>query len=229
MSKQVIVSGATGNLGKDVVRKLTELGYGLHINVREGKTDAYSDNANVSNYLADLANAEQAEQFVAEAIGNAGHIDAGILLAGGFAMAKLTETTDADIQRMLTMNFMTAFHLVKPLMKHFEATGGGQIILIGARPALVAEAGKGSFAYTLSKSLIFQMAELINAEGKSKNITATVLVPSIIDTPDNRAAMPGSDFSKWIPASDMSEGIAFVLSDTGKKLRQTVLKLYNEA
>ncbi|HWV33568.1 MAG TPA: SDR family NAD(P)-dependent oxidoreductase [Dyadobacter sp.] len=229
MPKQVIVTGATGNLGKDVVKKLTELGYGLHINVREGKTNAYADNASVSNYLADLANAEQAELFVAEAITNAGNIEAGILLAGGFAMAKLTDTTDADIEQMLTMNFKTAFHIVKPLMKHFEANGGGQFIFIGARPALVPEAGTGSFAYTLAKTLIFQMADLINAEGKSKHITATVIVPSIIDTSDNRAAMPNSDFSKWIPASDMAEGIAFVLSDTGKKLRQTVLKLYNEA
>ncbi|MGN7886864.1 SDR family NAD(P)-dependent oxidoreductase [Dyadobacter sp. 22481] len=229
MPKQIIVSGATGNLGKDVVKKLTALGYGLHINVREGKTDAYADNANVSNYLADLSNAQQAGHFVAEAIINAGKIEAGVLLAGGFAMAKLTDTSDADIEQMLTMNFKTAFHLVKPLMKHFEANGGGQFIFIGARPALVPEAGTGSFAYALAKSLVFQMAELINAEGKSKNITATVIVPSIIDTPDNRAAMPNSDFSKWIPATDMAEGIAFVLSDTGKKLRQTVLKLYNEA
>ncbi len=229
MPKQVIVSGATGNLGKDVVRKLTALGYGLHINVREGKTDAYADNQNVSNYLADLSDTEQAGQFVAEAITNAGRIEAGILLAGGFAMAKLTDTSDADIEQMLTMNFRTAFHVVKPLMKHFEATGGGQFIFIGARPALVPEAGTGSFAYALAKGLIFQMADLINAEGKSKNITATVIVPSIIDTPDNRTAMPKSDFSKWISAPDMAEGIAFVLSDTGKKLRQTVLKLYNEA
>lgn len=229
MPKQVIVSGATGNLGKDVVKKLTELGYGLHINVREGKTDAYRDNGNVSNYLADLADAERAEQFVAQAITNAGNIEAGILLAGGFAMAGLTDTTDTDIELMLTMNFTTAFHVVKPLMKHFEAMGGGQFIFIGARSAIVPETGTGSFAYTLSKSLIFQMADLINAEGREKNISATVIVPSIIDTPDNRAAMPGSDFSKWIPAKDMAEGVAFVLSDTGKKLRQTIVKLYNEA
>ena len=100
---------------------------------REGKTDAYADNQNVSNYLADLSDTEQAGQFVAEAITNAGRIEAGILLAGGFAMAKLTDTSDADIEQMLTMNFRTAFHVVKPLMKHFEATGGGQFIFIGAR------------------------------------------------------------------------------------------------
>lgn len=229
MSQQVIVTGATGNLGQEVVKKLTERGYGLHINVREGKSDAYAGNARVRSYPADLADAAQAESFVTAATSGAGKIDAGILLAGGFAMAKLADTTDADIEHMLMMNFKTAFHVVKPLMKHFEANGGGQFIFIGARPALAPETGTGSFAYTLSKTLIFQLAELVNAEGKSKNITATVIVPSIIDTPDNRAAMPGSDFTKWIPTADMAEGIAFVLSDAGKKLRHTVLKLYNEA
>src|SRR5690606_9374489 len=97
---------------------------------------------------------------------------AGIFLAGGFASGKLSDTADADLEKMIAMNFLTAFHLVKPLKKHFERQGGGQFIFIGARPALVAEQGTGSFAYTLSKSMLFQMADMINAEGKSKNITA---------------------------------------------------------
>ncbi|NIJ51597.1 SDR family NAD(P)-dependent oxidoreductase [Dyadobacter arcticus] len=229
MKNQVLISGATGNLGKDVVKKLNELGYGMHINVRESKSAAYSDVENVTSYVADLADANQSNEFVKKAIENAGSIGAGIFLAGGFAPGKLADTSNSDIEKMITKNFFTAFNLVKPLKAHFEAQGGGQFIFIGARPALIAEQGAGSFAYALSKSLIFQLAEMINAEGKSKNITAYVIVPSIIDTPDNREAMPDADFSKWIPGSDMAEGIAFVLSDTGKKMRQTVIKLYNNA
>jgi NAD(P)-dependent dehydrogenase (short-subunit alcohol dehydrogenase family) len=229
MAKQLLISGATGNLGKDVVKKLSELGYDLHINVRENKNTAYADHQNVTRYPADLTKAEQSAEFVRQAISNAGSLNAGIFLAGGFAPGKLGDTSGSDIEKMLSMNFATAFNLVKPLQAHFEAGGGGQFIFIGARPALVADQGAGSFAYALSKSLIFKMAEMINAEGKSSNITATVIVPSIIDTPDNRQAMPNADFSKWIPAPDMAEAIAFVLSDTGRKLRQTVLKLYNQA
>ncbi|TLV00805.1 SDR family NAD(P)-dependent oxidoreductase [Dyadobacter luticola] len=229
MKNQVLISGATGNLGQDVVKKLTGLDYGLHINVREGKAQAYADLNNVKSYTADLSDAQQSEDFVKNAIENAGIISAGIFLAGGFAMGKLSDTSDADIEKMVTMNFLTAFHLVKPLKAHFEKNGGGQFIFIGARPALVAEQGAGSFAYTLSKSLLFQMAEMINAEGKPKNITASVVVPSIIDTPDNRKAMPDADFDKWIPGADMAEAVAFLLNDTGRKMRQTVLKLYNNA
>jgi NAD(P)-dependent dehydrogenase (short-subunit alcohol dehydrogenase family) len=229
MKNQVLLSGATGNLGQDVVKKLTSSGYGLHINVREGKKQLYSGAENVTSYIADLSDAAQSESFVKSAIANAETISAGIFLAGGFAMGKLADTTDQDIEKMITMNFFTAFHLVKPLKAHFEANGGGQFIFVGARPALIAEQGAGSFAYSLSKSLLFQMAEMINAEGKSKNITASVIVPSIIDTPDNRNAMPDADFEKWIPGADMAEAIAFLLSDTGRKMRHTVLKLYNNA
>jgi NAD(P)-dependent dehydrogenase (short-subunit alcohol dehydrogenase family) len=76
---------------------------------------------------------------------------------------------------------------------------------------------------------VFQLADIINAAGKGKRITATVLVPSTIDTPQNRQAMPDSDFSKWVKAGDIAESIAFLLSDAGSTLRETVLKVYNES
>jgi NAD(P)-dependent dehydrogenase (short-subunit alcohol dehydrogenase family) len=229
MKGQLIVSGATGNLGKAVVAKLTELGYALHANMREGKSNAFDEHTDISTYKADLTDEAQSAAFVTDAIQKAGSIDAAILLAGGFAMGKLTETSAADIEKMIAMNFSTAFNLVKPLKKHFEEQGGGQFIFIGARPALIPEQGATSFAYTLSKTLLFKMAETINAEGKGKNITASVIVPSIIDTPDNRQAMPDADFSKWIPTEDIAESIAFLLSDTGRKMKEPVLKLYNQA
>jgi NAD(P)-dependent dehydrogenase (short-subunit alcohol dehydrogenase family) len=229
MKKQIIISGATGNLGKAVVKKLTHLGYGLHINLRSSGKYIDFDPEFVSTYPADLENAAEAEQFVEKAIAKAGRIDAGVFLAGGFMPGKLATTTSHDIEQMISINFSTAFNLIKPLKSHFEANGGGQFIFIGARPALVPAQGATSFAYTLSKALLFQMADMINAEGKESNISASVVVPSIIDTPDNRNAMPDADFSKWISTEDIAEGIAFVLSDTGSKMKETVLKLYHKA
>ncbi|WP_439582707.1 SDR family NAD(P)-dependent oxidoreductase [Dyadobacter bucti] len=227
MQKQIIISGASGNLGQEVVKKLTALGYGLHAPSRQQGLSKLSELPNVKGQVVDLSDAADTDRFVKNTIKETGGVQAGIFLAGGYAPGKISDTSDADLEKMFSTNFLTSFHLVKPLMEHFEAAGGGQFIFIGARPALVAEQGAGNFAYALSKSLLFKMAEFINAEGKTKNITATVIVPSTIDTPDNRAAMPDADFAKWIPASDMAEGIAFVLSETGQKMRQTVLKLYN--
>jgi NAD(P)-dependent dehydrogenase (short-subunit alcohol dehydrogenase family) len=73
------------------------------------------------------------------------------------------------------------------------------------------------------------MAEMINAAYEADGITATMIVPGTIDTPVNREAMPDADFRKWISAPDIAESIAFVLSETGKKLRQPVIKIYNQS
>jgi len=229
MSKNLIITGASGNLGKEVVKKLSELGYELNVTVSARDSGIFNTLATVNAHVVDLLDENAVSSFVSDAVSNEEPLHAGIFLAGGYAPGNIAETSDGDMEKMININFMTAFHLVKPLMDHFEANGGGQFIFIGARPALIAKQGAANFAYALSKTLVFKMAEMINAEGEAKNITATVIVPSTIDTPANRTAMPDADFTKWIPAADMAEGIAFVLSETGRKMRQTVIKLYNRA
>ncbi len=226
MSKNIIISGASGGLGKDVVKKLSEGGNNLYVTFGSTKPEAFTDLKNVISQVVDLSDQEAALDFVNTTLEKASTIQAGVFLVGGYAPGDLHATDNALLENMFSINFFTAFHLVKPLMKHFESSGGGQFIFVGARPALEADQGKDNFAYALSKSLVFKMAEFINAEGKSKNITATVIVPGIIDTPTNRKAMPDADFSKWVAPTDIAENIAFVLSEPGTKLRETVLKIY---
>ncbi|TDE16828.1 SDR family NAD(P)-dependent oxidoreductase [Dyadobacter psychrotolerans] len=229
MKKNIIISGASGNLGKDVVQKLSDLNHQLYVTTGSHHADLFDGFPNVDAQALDLLNKDVSETFVTESITKAKHIQAGIFLVGGYAPGGLEETEDDAIEKMIHLNFFTAFHLVKPLVNHFQANGGGQLIFIGAKPALIAKQGAGNFAYALSKSLLFKMAEMINAEYESNGITATMIVPGTIDTPPNREAMPYADFDKWISASDIAESIAFVLSDTGQKLRQTVIKIYNQS
>jgi NAD(P)-dependent dehydrogenase (short-subunit alcohol dehydrogenase family) len=227
MSRHIIISGASGNLGTEVVKRLSDTDNSLYLTLGSKRPDMFDKLENVSAETINLLDYEASLSYVNRVITKAKTVHAGIFLAGAFAMGTMDHTDDVLMEKMLGVNFFTTFHLVKPLMTHFEANGGGQFIFIGARPALEADQGKDSFAYTLSKSLLFKMAELINAEGKSKNITATVIVPSIIDTPPNREAMPDADFTKWIAPFDIAETIAFVLSKSGQKLREPVLKVYN--
>lgn len=227
MPQNIIISGASGNLGQEVVKRLSDNGDKLYVTTGSRNPDMFNAFENVSAEAVNLLDGEASLNFVNQTISKANTIQAGIFLAGAFAMGDIVQTDDTLIEKMFGVNFFTAFHLVKPLIAHFEENGGGQFIFIGARPALEADQGAGSLAYALSKSLIFKLAEFINAEGKSKNITATVIVPSIIDTPTNREAMPDADFTKWIAPSDIAESIAFILSGTGKKLREPVLKIYN--
>jgi NAD(P)-dependent dehydrogenase (short-subunit alcohol dehydrogenase family) len=227
MSKSIIITGATGNLGGAVTKRLQADGYMLYTTLIAG--EKASEDPRIHGMHIDLLNEAECSRYVKEVVARGADLRAGILLVGGFQMGGLPETDLAALDKMFRLNFYTAFSMAKPLVEHFEQVGGGQIILIGARPALTPEDGKGAVAYALSKSLIFRLAELINENGKEKNIRATVIVPSTIDTPANRQSMPDADFHKWVPAGSIADTIAFLLTDSGSVLRESVIKVYNQA
>lgn len=227
MGKSIIITGATGNLGSAVTKRLVADGYSLHITLVPN--EKASEHAQISGKQVDLLNESACKDYVEQVAASGNELQAGILLVGGFQMGALADTDMAALDKMLKMNFYTAFTMAKALISHFEQKGGGQIILIGARPGLEAKDGKHAVAYALSKSLIFRLAEIINQAVKDKNIHATVIVPSTIDTPLNRQSMPDVDFHKWVPASSIADAIAFLLTDSGSMLRESVIKIYNNS
>ncbi|MBD2699804.1 SDR family NAD(P)-dependent oxidoreductase [Spirosoma sp. BT702] len=224
----LLITGASGGLGQDVVTHLHEQGYHILATVGSGRhVNLFDTLPNVETKEVNVVDETSVNTFLNEHESDS--IQAAILLVGGFAMGTIQETDTALLQSMFDVNFLSVFNLVKPLMAKFEKQGKGQFVFIGARPALHANEGKNVVAYALSKTLVFELADIINAQGKSKNITATVIVPSTIDTPTNRTAMPDADPSRWVPASNIAELIGFLLNDTGQMMRETVIKLYNRA
>ena len=107
--------------------------------------------------------------------------------------------------------------------------GNGRIFLIGSRQGLNILKGKSALAYSFSKSLLFRLAELLNAEAKGKNVVASVIVPSIIDTPSNRESMPDANFSDWVTPSAIADVIYFYSSDEGNAIREPVIKMYGKS
>ena len=227
MNRSILLTGATGNLGSAVTTRLLADGYQLHTTLLPHEKP--SSDPRISSRVVDLTDEADCARYVQELTTAGSSLTAGILLVGGFRMGTIAETDMAGLDQMFKLNFYTAFAMVKPLFAHFEKAGGGQIILIGARPALDPAAGTGVVAYALSKSLIFELAEIINASGKDKNIRATVVVPSTIDTALNRQSMPDADFSNWVPAERIADVIAYTLTDSGSMLRESVLKVYNRS
>ncbi|HMG83274.1 MAG TPA: SDR family NAD(P)-dependent oxidoreductase [Ferruginibacter sp.] len=228
-NKNIIISGAAGGLGRDVVKKLSNSGYALSLIVDEKSINLFNDLPDQFSEAVDLLDEKAAAAFVQKAITTKGGIYAAVLLVGGYAPGDLENATDADIRKMVDLNFITAFHVVKPLLAYFEKQGAGQIILVGSKAALVASEGAKSFAYALSKSMVISLADMINANKKYPKITASVIVPSTMDTPLNRKEMPDADFTKWVPTKDVAETIDFILGTAGSNLRHTVLKIYNES
>ncbi len=227
--KTILITGASGNLGTAVVKTLYDRGYGICATVGSGEIPDGYDRMTKDVRQVNLTDETGVKQYVDEIAQRYQDLNAAVLLVGGFAKGGIKETDGMTIDKQIALNFKTSYFVARPLIDYFEQRGGGQFILIGARPALNPEAGKDLVAYALSKSLVLNLANLINAFGKGKNISATVLVPSTIDMDANRKAMPDADFSRWVKAEDIAETIAFVLSDAGTSLRESVLKVYNEA
>src|SRR2546430_14945774 len=180
--KSIIITGANGNLGTAVVKKFLDEGYKvIALDHTNDQLDFASGNSNFEFKTVDLGNEETATSFVKETIAKYQKIDGALLLVGGFAMGTIETTTGADIDKMISLNFKTAYYISRPLYQHMMTNGYGILVFIGARPALKPEQGKGVIAYALSKSLLFKLAEFLNAEAKGKNVMASVVAPSTID------------------------------------------------
>jgi NAD(P)-dependent dehydrogenase (short-subunit alcohol dehydrogenase family) len=228
--KKIIITGANGNLGSAVTKLFLDRGYKVIATVQsEDSKKEMPQHSNLQAEVINLTNETETASFVQNTIDAQGTIDAALMLVGGFAAGKITDTKTEDIKKQIALNFETAYNITHPLYQHMLEKGNGRLIFIGARPALQPADGKNLVAYALSKSLLFKLAEFINKDAKGKNITATVVVPSTIDTPLNRKNMPDADPNDWVKAEDLAEILEFVCSDKSDPLRETVLKVYNNA
>ena len=228
--KNVIITGANGNLGTAVTNTFLDKGYKVIATVAEEKMRKdMASHENIRVMLVNLMNEEESNAFVEKAIKENGQIDAALLLVGGFAAGDMSKTSIGDIHAQIALNFNTAYHVAKPLFAHMMEKGNGRIVFIGSRPALEAAAGKSLVAYGLSKSLLFKLADYMNAEAKGKDVVATVVAPSTLDTEQNRKSMPDTDPEKWVKPSALAEILEFVVSEKSSPLRGTVLKVYNNA
>ncbi len=223
MNTNVLITGASGNLGVAVTERLLRENFGVFAVAREAEG---LEGATVSP--VDLTDENAVSEYIAGITGGV-KIGAAVLLVGGFAMGGLLETEGAAIQKMIRLNFETAYHVVRALLPHFEQNGGGQFVLIGSRPAFTPADGRRMVGYALSKSLVFQLSDIINEYGKEKGVSSAVVVPSTIDTLANRKAMPDADFSRWVQPETVADAIHFLLTDTGRQLKETVLKVYNRS
>lgn len=228
--KVAIVTGATGNLGQAVVKKFISEGYkviGTVIPNDPVKLDYPA--TQFEAVVVDLLNEEQSAAFVKSIIEKNNTIDAAVLTVGGFAMGNVEQTSTGDILKQYKLNFETAYNVARPVFVQMLKQNSGRLFFVGSRPGLQAWHSNGMVAYGLAKSLIVRLAELMNIEAKGHNVVASVVVPSTIDTPQNRAAMPNANFNDWVKPEDIASTIYYHSSEEAYALRETVIKVYNNA
>ncbi len=225
-----LITGAHGNMGRALIHRLAADGFHvIGVDAHASTPHASDQSSPDESHAVDLMNEESAGAFVQSIIATHHRIDVAVLTVGGFAMGSIADTKTSDVAQQYKLNFETAYNVARPAFLQMMKQGAGRLFLVGARPALSAAGSKGMVAYGLAKSLIFRVAEMMNDEAKGTNVSVHVIVPSIIDTPQNRSAMPEADFAKWVTPEAIAEVVAFHASERASALREAVIKVYGAA
>jgi NAD(P)-dependent dehydrogenase (short-subunit alcohol dehydrogenase family) len=219
----VMITGAAGNLGQAVARAFQRQGARL---VLVDRTDellekALPDLAKTDDALfvaADLTDAGSVEAMVFETVNQFGRIDALFNIAGGFRAGRpLHETDLADWEFLMNLNARSVFLTCRAVVPHMIEQGYGRIVNVGALAALSGSANMGP--YIASKSAVIRLTETLAAELKDKGINVNCILPSTIDTPENREAMPKADFSQWTTPEAIADALVFLSSSAARAIR----------
>jgi NAD(P)-dependent dehydrogenase (short-subunit alcohol dehydrogenase family) len=217
--KIIVVTGASGALGKVVTE--AALARGARV---AGIDHAASQIAATAERIEfggiDLADAAQARTAIDAAASHFGGLDALVNIAGGFALETVAEGDPKTWQRMYALNVLTALNASRSAIPYLAACGAGRIVNVGAIGAL--QAGSGMGAYAASKAGVHRLTEALAAEWKGR-ITVNAVLPSIIDTPANRASMPKADFGKWVTPQELADVILFLASDAASAVTGALL------
>ncbi len=153
-----------------------------------------------------------------------------VLTAGGWrGGSPLHETDDATWEAMLEMNLQTARGSLAGLLPVLVAQGSGSVVVVGSRAAVRPWESSGAAAYAAAKAALVALASAVATEVLERGVRVNVVLPSTIDTPDNRAAMPHADHSRWVDTKSLSDVIAFLLSDAARDVSGAALPVYGRA
>ena len=219
-NRTVVVTGASGNLGRAVAGAFGDRGANLVLVARHQETLAGQFGTEGERRLfvaADLGRQDDANRVVEAARARFGRIDALCNLAGAFRMGKpVHETSDETWQFLLDVNVRSVLCMARACVPGMLAAGGGSIVNVAAHAALRATANMG--AYAASKSVVMRLTEAMAAELRQHGINVNCVLPTIIDTPQNRQAMPGADPARWVAPDDLARIILFLASPSARAI-----------
>jgi len=220
----VLITGATGGLGVAVCRAFQEAGAFVAGVARNARSLENCDLA----IAADLSTKDAASGCIFAVLEARPKLDAVVHLLGGFAAGGTTQETGTETwDQMMELNARSAFHLFREALPHMVKQGRGRIIAVGSRAGLTLPAGLS--AYAASKAALHALVQVIAAENKHTGVTANVVMPSTIDTPANRAAMPDADPALWVTADSISGLLIWLASDASRDVSGALIPIYGGA
>ncbi|XOV81947.1 MAG: SDR family oxidoreductase [bacterium] len=212
--KTIIVTGGAGILGEAVAREAHQ--QGADVVLLDVVTEFKSDLGRC--FTVDLTDTNA----VAACLDAIGDFDAVANVAGGFAMGpQVFETTEDFWENMQTINVTTLRTMLRHTIPHLITKGRGSVVNVGALGALQGVGNMG--AYTAAKSTVMRLTEALSEEVKGKGINVNAVLPSLIDTPRNRADMPDADYATWVSPQELAAVICFLLSDQARAVHGALL------
>lgn len=230
-NRVVMVTGAAGNLGVAVSRAFQASG--AHLVLLDRGADRlpklFPELADSpAHFLAtgvDLNDADAVTRAVEEAINRFGRIDALVNTAGGYkAGTPLHETSPGDWEFLMNLNARSVFTACRAVVPQMLKQGTGRIVNVASRAALSGDANAA--VYSASKSAVVRLTESMAAELKGAGLNVNCVLPGMIDTPQNRRAMPGADISTWVAPDALAEVILFLASDSARAINGAALPVY---
>jgi NAD(P)-dependent dehydrogenase (short-subunit alcohol dehydrogenase family) len=216
--KTALITGADGVLGRAVAERAHSLGASLLLASRHfdaGVAERFPD-----AWLLELDLAEPGA--LQAALSQAGAIDLLCNVAGGFAMGESSYDADGrEWDAMFRINVQTLRHTLAAVVPGMVAQGRGSIVNVGALSAARGQAGMS--AYVASKSAVARLTESLSAEVKERGVNVNAVLPSILDTPANRATMPDADPSRWVAPPDLANVICFLGSDAARAIHGALI------
>ena len=222
----VVVTGASGAMGYAVAERLVHEGARVHAPVRGGDAKKLETLGVRVVSGVDLTDAASVDAFYS----GIPDLWASIHCAGGFAMGKIAELSGADLQKMLDTNARSAFLCCRAAVAAIRrAAKGGRIVNVAAQQALDFRRGAGMVPYAMSKAAVAALSVALAEELAPEGIWVNAVAPSTLDTPENRAAMPRADFSRWPKLDEVAAVAVFLASPGNRAARGGIVPVFGKS
>jgi NAD(P)-dependent dehydrogenase (short-subunit alcohol dehydrogenase family) len=225
----VLVTGARGGLGPAVTDAFLADGWRVVAPLRQRPEPGSVAGDRLEVIEADLADPAAVERAAAHAAGDpAAPLRAVVNLAGGYAAGPaLHETPPEEFERLLALNLRPTFLVTRAALPHLLAAGGGAVVCVSARAAL--QPFPSGVAYATAKAAVLAFAQAVAVEYKAKRVRCNTILPSVIDTPANRAAQPDADHSRWVPPAQIAAVIRFLAGEESAPTSGAAVPVYGRA
>jgi len=233
-NRVVLITGGTGALGTLITHAFLKHGalvtttYHGASSFAELQATLGEERARLTGMSTDVTKASAMQALVEQITGKFGRIDVLINLVGGFmGGTNVVDTTEADWDRMLTLNLKSTFLSCQAVLPYMLKQNYGRIVNTSSRGAVQPSAGAA--AYAVSKAGVLTFTQNLAQEVRTHDVTANVVLPGLIDTPQNRQSIPNADYSKWVSPASLAHLVLFLASEEAGAINGAAVPIYGKS